>query len=474
VRDDYRRDLLKDGDVESNPGPGKGKGKAAKASPSRPRAIAPAGRVEHGVPRFSRTVGSDGITIESSSLVGYVHRSINGSYTTVDGGALIAGYNLNPRNAAILPWLSHISDNYDEASFDYLDITLVPTCGGLATGSLMVAFDPDSTDVAPQSLGDMSRMQSKVGSASSGPVTLRIRPSGVTRWTYTGQGPTVADRFTSWGKLFVASEGVHSTEMNVYDTRVAQLWVKYRVKLRHPEMTTVDVAEASTFAVNSQTLTDNIPAAPQSMFRAEDDFTVVAGELPVACVPAGPSLGINDDGRGFEFDQPGEYRVEINQTIDAPAVGNLFPPITTLEASTPIYYWSTGVEVLPGIPAGLGEVVAQARRITYDVVQKIKTITYLYDVVTRQAGATFYPTVTFASATAMSIGYKCSALLTRRRDPLALTYTPVPALVENHVPDVVAAARACRESRRSQLDLSAGKEGPRPPRPSVESEFVAV
>jgi hypothetical protein len=252
----------------------------------------------------------------------------------------------------------------------------------------------------------------------------------------------------------VATEGVNSSELTLGDTRVAQIWVSYVVDLRHPEMTTVDVAEQSTYSVLGTTPVTNdiVAGVPRPTLESATAATTEAGELPLTCPVLDPG-GAEPNSRALRFDQPGEFRVEIlHDLIGAATAENHLPaPYQVFDAAGSHSWWAGGLQ-LPGVAGGLGEVIDWARSASTQINGYTQQVRFMYDLIVRSSGVSFLSHIAYPAALsfAAGLGYTTRALVVRRRDPDMLIYRNIAAVEPDHIPDVAAVLREKREAARAR------------------------
>jgi hypothetical protein len=279
------------------------------------------------------------VIVTHSCQIGTVSRDLTGS-------PVIASYNLNARNQLVFPWGANIANNYDQAHLEYMKARVIPTCGSLATGELCVAFDPDSADVAPASIADMTRMHNRTCGAGVEECSLDIRNTNITKWVFVGTNTAATTPSNTFGRLYIGNAGVNSSQLDEAATDIGVIEISYSIRFRYPEMTTVDVASAQ-LAYQEATTVHVVFNPNKSALRASGFSSSLADTLPVGMVfdesSASPHVGTAED-LAIEYMAPGLYRTEIH--VDPPAGSRFTAPAPTVacaEASWETSYWTNGL-----------------------------------------------------------------------------------------------------------------------------------
>jgi hypothetical protein len=272
------------------------------------------------------------VTVSHSIQVAVVKRSVAAGHQA----PVISRYDLNPRNQIMFPWMSNIASLYDQAHLTKAVFRIVPTCGGLATGEMALAFDPDATDATPTSISDLTNMRSVVGAATSDVITLDVSNMNITPWIFVGANPSAVLPANTFGQLFVGSASVVSSELDATNEDVGVLWVDFTLRFRYPEMITTDVA-------NSNTAFGSVPASPTPILASAIPKSN-PGSAPPAMAEEGtlPFTVVNDifgSLQGYavnpfdvaaEYEVPGLYKTTIelaaNTTFTGPTPGTLCNP----------------------------------------------------------------------------------------------------------------------------------------------------
>lgn len=69
---------------------------------------------------------------------------------------VVGTYAVNPGLSATFPWLSSLANSFDKYRIHDLVIEFVPGNNVLATGNVMLSFDPNPSDSAPSTAVNMS------------------------------------------------------------------------------------------------------------------------------------------------------------------------------------------------------------------------------------------------------------------------------------------------------------------------------
>lgn len=200
------------------------------------------------------------VRIEHSELVCPVLTS-NVSYAYA-----IDSFSLNP-SSNTFPWLQNASRLYDQYRLKRLELKFVSGSRTTRDGSVAVGIDFDITDVPPNSMTDLARLEhSAVGQIHQPlnvPVPIRQQAQN---WYYTADTHQAVDRLSEVGQIFVATEGVEVTGTGF---TTGFLEAHYVYEFRMPELLTLDITEPAEYTMrvdrgnlNSQLLFQNDNVLP--------------------------------------------------------------------------------------------------------------------------------------------------------------------------------------------------------------------
>lgn len=287
-------------------------------------------------PRVSR---SGNVTrVSGSTIVSSI------SFIT-DGSPHIASYNLNARNQTVFPWMYGVADMYDKAKFVSLEYSILTTMGMQAQGMVGLAYDPDPTDEPPGSLADMSRMHAEFQPTAVPERRLKIKTASLTPWLFNGTAATV-DRLSSFGTLYVATEGVGAPDAPAGLNECGTLMCHFIAEFSHPEMTVTDSAISNT-AGGAGTLGLHRAGLPKnsSLMYADVPRQSTNGRLPIEFVHAdfatAPHTSTPHDVAAHII-QPGRHLIELELDVyGTPSASNQFTPGDVLNATGPdLEFWT--------------------------------------------------------------------------------------------------------------------------------------
>ncbi len=187
------------------------------------------------------------VNVKKGEAVVVSHKEFLGDVLTGTGTPSVfdlQSYDLNPSNRDLLPWLSQISDSFQEWELDgclimYKSLASNNTTS-LGMGAVIMAVDYDIDNSAPTSKIEMEQleycMSERPASSMIMPVEcargldvlnhLYIAPAGVVP---TGKDP----KFYNMGKLYVATDGCPAAA-----TKIGEVWVSYELSLYKPILRT--------------------------------------------------------------------------------------------------------------------------------------------------------------------------------------------------------------------------------------------
>lgn len=85
----------------------------------------------------------------------------NGFIDGAVGSFVNSSFMINPGMSGTFPWLSGIANNYETWKIHHVTFEYIPECATSTPGSIRMMIDPDSKDVAPQTVADMMANQIK-------------------------------------------------------------------------------------------------------------------------------------------------------------------------------------------------------------------------------------------------------------------------------------------------------------------------
>lgn len=195
------------------------------------RVVAPvaAGRkmVSQGAPSSRR--------VSHRELVGLINVTAGADYQLVGQTALTPGYDLNPGNVVLFPWLSHIAMGFEKYRFTKVRFDMVTGNSTSSPGRIHLGFDYDYDDVPPSTLaaaGAMMGFQSgPIWSDLSLSLDIARLNSGIpTRYVSSGHSLNGLEPRTVYGGFLVVA-AVGATAGGTFE-----LYVSYDVELTIPQL----------------------------------------------------------------------------------------------------------------------------------------------------------------------------------------------------------------------------------------------
>jgi len=280
---------------------------------------------------------SNKVVIRRRECVGSVVNNGTGfNLTNLSRG--IPGYDLNPANAILFPWLSTIAPSYERFRFNKVKVELVSGTPTSIAGRVYLAVDYDYDDqVADSKITMMNNASVAEGSVWQN-VEVTCDPSALNR--------DLPYRYVSCTTRTLFPEGRTSFAgfiMVAYDTLVSvthDLWVEYEVELVTPVLDVLDQVSVGVTAAAAPLVSDVVPAGTLA--------------LPLFC-PGGSAGGINIVRSGTPGVPPcnftsGGGNVYPNDIID---LGNVHSGNLTVNAISKVTSDTPANQLLANIRLGL-------------------------------------------------------------------------------------------------------------------------
>jgi hypothetical protein len=137
-------------------------------------------------------------------------------------------YDIDPQEASTFTWLSAIASRFEKSSFTKLSFSYKPSCSSTTNGWVILGYDPDYYDSAPNKSSALSWRDSvKVSPWMTAQMNASKTASELGRRFH---GPTTFgdQRVTNFGKLWVL------TDQATADQNVGEIFVHYTVKFHIP------------------------------------------------------------------------------------------------------------------------------------------------------------------------------------------------------------------------------------------------
>lgn len=139
------------------------------------------------------------------------------------------GYDINPANRQMFPWLAHVADNYEKYHFDRLKFEVVPSQSAATSGRYYLAFDYDWDDEIPSSKTQMMAYRNSIEAPVWEKLEMNVDCACMNRdipWRYNSIHSRVVNmepRTVYGGFLIIGIDA--PTTGNIFD-----LWVDYTVR----------------------------------------------------------------------------------------------------------------------------------------------------------------------------------------------------------------------------------------------------
>lgn len=252
----------------------------------------------------------------SGNSSGFLLLGVSGSFP---------GYDLNPGNQVVFPWLSLIAAAYEKYRFEDLSFELVPRNPTSAAGAVYMALDYDWDDTPATTLNELMSNRGAVNSDVWTPCKLRVdipRLNEDVPWRYVADFPRTesSQRMVYGGFLMVGIAGTAATVS--FD-----LFVQYRIRFSLPALHSLDSSVTHTF-----TVAKTVPALGTGWF---DTLPVISGIATVLSGVAGtPILGGSPSGTPaykIGTGSKGEFTLTLGAATAGQPPSN-YPADTTFDA----------------------------------------------------------------------------------------------------------------------------------------------
>jgi len=172
---------------------------------------------------------------------------------------------VNPGQALTFPWLAKIAALYEKYEFLALEFVYRPEVSGFATqgqtGKVVLNFDFDASDPPPGTRQQAEDTQPVASAMPYEDIMLRVNPNDMRdelRYHYVRSAglPINSDIKTyDVGNFYVSTIGEANT------TTIGELWVRYRVALRIPILTSTTVAPTNNSVTYVEQIAGQLAAA---------------------------------------------------------------------------------------------------------------------------------------------------------------------------------------------------------------------
>lgn len=150
-------------------------------------------------------------------------------YGSPDGKFFCNYITLNAGKPTSLPWLSGIAQHYDMFRIISLIVEYVPTCPTTSVGTVAIAFDYDTTDQLPTTMGGLTQNHNCKTANAWAPLTNKFDVNATTlRRFFVKEGSSQAeDRWSDAGCVYLGTEGYVGKPGNVF--------IHYTIELINPQ-----------------------------------------------------------------------------------------------------------------------------------------------------------------------------------------------------------------------------------------------
>lgn len=177
------------------------------------------------------------------------------------------GYDLNPANRVMFPWLSQVASAYEKYRFESLSFEIVPRNPTSASGAVYAAVDYDWDDNPATTTAELMSNRGAVSGDVWTPMVLNVdirRLNEDVPWRYIADFPRSenSQRMVYAGFFMIAIAGTASTVS--FD-----VFARYKVRLSLPALHAIDASSTYTF-----------PAAkvlPAATYAFPDSLPVITG-----------------------------------------------------------------------------------------------------------------------------------------------------------------------------------------------------
>lgn len=166
----------------------------------------------------------------------FVGTATNAGATTFFMSAVstsMPGYDFNPSEPTMFPWLSQIANSYERFRFNRLSLEFVPSAAASTAGRYYVAVDYDYDDAVPTTKAGMMGNATAVEAAIWQPCRLDCDPKALNadmpaRYvSCTTRGLSVEGRTAFAGYMMIAFDTPTTNQL-------VDIWVEYEVELSTP------------------------------------------------------------------------------------------------------------------------------------------------------------------------------------------------------------------------------------------------
>lgn len=139
--------------------------------------VAYSSRSKATVPSMASRPSDGSVRIHRTEFVGSVSNGAVTGYALTATSASTPGYDINPANGLVFPWLSGIAVNYERFRFHSLRFRFIPSQPTTTAGRIYAAFDYDYDDAVPTSKTQLMSNLTKAECPVWQEMSLALMPS---------------------------------------------------------------------------------------------------------------------------------------------------------------------------------------------------------------------------------------------------------------------------------------------------------
>ena len=176
---------------------------------------------------------SNKIVVSRREFVGTATNASATSFVMSAVSVSMPGYDFNPSEPTMFPWLSQIANSYERFRFNRVNLEFVPSAAASTAGRYYVAVDYDYDDAVPTTKAGMMGNATAVEAAIWQPCRLECDPRALNadmpaRYvSCTTRGLAVEGRTAFAGYMMIAFDTPTANQL-------VDIWVEYEVELSTP------------------------------------------------------------------------------------------------------------------------------------------------------------------------------------------------------------------------------------------------
>lgn len=172
-------------------------------------------------------------SITNKEFIGTLNNKGNSGFYIFPESSTTPGYDINPGNTVMFPWLSSIAKNYEKYRFTKLSFKFVSSCATTTDGRYYVSVDYDWDDNVPTTKQEMMLTQTAMECPMWQGMTLKCSPSVMNAdmpYRFVQHGVRVdPEPRTLYGGFLTIAFDTNTTYSQV------DFWVEYTVQMINPQ-----------------------------------------------------------------------------------------------------------------------------------------------------------------------------------------------------------------------------------------------